>query len=284
MKQEQDNSQSSYSKSRPKSNKMHRRNSKITWILALFVLLPLGSGLPINERTLSRGPLSQISLSRRDLFSFVSSSPLTFIILFPQSVSAAAPITQGETENLGAKAQRFFRPKPPKILRKKVDKDLAVLLMRSSYNALDDLNCIPMDQFQRDFFIIRQAEYEPYVDSLGQGLVRQGDLTDPYYFDFISYAQYHTINREITQNPPYIFEEKQPVEVGEGKSQEFTTVVVRRDPSIANQMLPLEHSKRVGKSILDQFDERYGNTPAALPKPDLNGRPDSSECLSVVCF
>ena len=42
------------------------------------------------------------------------------------------------------------------------------------------------DQFQRDFFLIRQAEYEQYVKDLGPGIVQQGYLTDPYYFDFIS--------------------------------------------------------------------------------------------------
>ena len=42
------------------------------------------------------------------------------------------------------------------------------------------------DQFQRDFFLIRQAEYEQYVKDLGPGMVQQGYLTDPYYFDFIS--------------------------------------------------------------------------------------------------
>jgi hypothetical protein len=51
----------------------------------------------------------------------------------PQKVLAAAPISKGETENVGAQTIRFFRPKPPKILRPKLASDFAVLLMRSSY-------------------------------------------------------------------------------------------------------------------------------------------------------
>jgi len=192
---------------------------------------------------------------------------------FANPVFAAAPITQGEPQNLGNQFQRLLRPKPPKILRSKLDKDFAVLLMRASYNTLDALDCVAMDQFQRDFFIIRQAEYEPYVKSLGQGYVQQGDLTDPYYFDFISFAQYSTINREISQKPPLVFEEKQPVEVGEDLPQEFVTRVVRRDPAMTNDRLAPEHSRRVGKAILDRLDETFGGTASSLPKIAPGSRP-----------
>jgi hypothetical protein len=73
------------------------------------------------------------------------------------AASAAPPVAQGEFETGGAQLLRAFRPKPPRLLRPRLDKDFAVLLMRASYNALDDLDCVPMDQFQRDFFLIRQG-------------------------------------------------------------------------------------------------------------------------------
>jgi len=81
--------------------------------------------------------------------------------------------------------------------------------MRSSYNALDELDCVAMDQFQRDFFLFRQSEYAFYTQHLGGqgGIVQQGMLQDPYYFDFISFAQYATIAREMSQNPQLLFEE-----------------------------------------------------------------------------
>ncbi len=121
------------------------------------------------------------------------------------------------------------------------------------------------DQFQRDFFLVRRSEYESYVKSLGPGLVQQGDLTDPYYFDFISFAQYETINREITQNPPFVFEEQQPVDQGEDKPQTFVPVLIRRNPSLTNEMLGPEHSRMVGSAILDRLDEIFGTTASAIP-------------------
>lgn len=108
------------------------------------------------------------------------------------------------------------------------------------------------------------AEYEPYIQALGQGVVQQGDLTDPYYFDFISFAQYQTIQREISNDPPSVFIEKQPVEDSNG-IQQFSDIVVKRDPSIRNDMLPAEHARRVGASIIDRFDTIYQDTPLALP-------------------
>lgn len=42
-----------------------------------------------------------------------------------------------------------LRPKPYEGLRLQVDKDLAVLLMRSSYQVADELDFIGMDEFQK---------------------------------------------------------------------------------------------------------------------------------------
>ena len=61
-----------------------------------------------------------------------------------QPAHAAAPITTLEADSFLAKSQRLIRPKPPKALRPKLDQDFAVLLMRSSYNALDELDCVAM--------------------------------------------------------------------------------------------------------------------------------------------
>lgn len=157
---------------------------------------------------------------------------------------AAEPVQAKDTDSVKAILQRKFRPKPPKVLRRKLSQDFAVLLMRSSYNALDEMDCIAMDQFQRDFFLIRVAEYQIYTNNLGAGMVQQGDLTDPYYFDFISYAQYKTINRAVTNDPLVVFEEQQVPP--EGSSEEstdskgnarFIPVVVKRDPNLKNNML-----------------------------------------------
>ncbi len=102
-------------------------------------------------------------------------------------------------------------------------------------------------------------------------------MTDPFYFDFISFAQYKTINREITDNPPSVFEEKQPVEVGENEPQQFKTALVRRDPSIRNDMLPSEHSRIVGTKILERLEAVFGDGAASLPKLSPNSRPDAGK-------
>ena len=104
--------------------------------------------------------------------------------------------------------------------------------------------------------------------------MQQGDLTDPYYFDFISFAQYETINREISQNPPFVFEEQQPVDQGDDKPQKFVSVLIKRNPSLTNDMLGPEHSRLVGSAILDRLEEIFGGTGSALPKIPAASRPN----------
>lgn len=207
--------------------------------------------------------------------------PTSFVVS-PEHANAAAPITEKETDSLGVLAKRALRPKPPKLLRRKLSQDFAVLLMRSSYDALDQLDCVAMDQFQRDFFLIRRSEYEPYIKALGPGLVQQGDLTDPYYFDFISLAQYETINREISQNPPLVFEEQRPIDQGEDRPQKFVPVVIKRDPSLTNDRLAPVHNKMVGRAILDRLEEIFGDTKSAIPKIEPGSRPDGEIILATV--
>ena len=126
-------------------------------------------------------------------------------------------------------------------------------------------------------FLIRSSDYEAYTQDLGPGLVQQGDLTDPYYFDFISYAQYATVNREITVNPAMVFEEQQPRDQGEDKPMEFVPVVVKRDPSLTDAMLPVEHSRRVGAAIIDRLEEIFQGTSSAIPTIEKGSKPDSGK-------
>ena len=105
-------------------------------------------------------------------------------------------------------------------------------------------------------------------------MVQQGDLTDPYYFDFISFAQYKTINREISQDPPYIFEEQQPMDEGDDVPQTFVPVLIKRDPTLRNDMLGPEHSHMVGSIILDRLEEVFGSSDSAIPKLEKDSKPD----------
>mmetsp|Transcript_4513 Transcript_4513/g.5221 ORF Transcript_4513/g.5221 Transcript_4513/m.5221 type:complete len:372 (-) Transcript_4513:36-1151(-) len=197
----------------------------------------------------------------------------------PLYAFAAEPVTAGEADGIGARLARKLRKKAPKVLRSKLNQDFAVLLMRSSYNALDKIDCVAMDQFQRDFFLIRQAEYQPYVNQLGPGIVQQGMLTDPNYFDFISFAQYTTISREINKNPPLVFEEQQSENVGEDQPQRFVSTLIKRDPLLTNEMLSKQHSKLVGTDIIDKLDEIFGGTPSEIPSVPI-GTLDSKATLA----
>ena len=70
-------------------------------------------------------------------------------------------------------------------------------MYRSSYNTADELDFVAMDEFQKDFFLFRQSEWEDYKRY--HETVMQGDLEDPLYFDFISFCQYVTISNKMKQ-------------------------------------------------------------------------------------
>mmetsp|Transcript_722 Transcript_722/g.1198 ORF Transcript_722/g.1198 Transcript_722/m.1198 type:complete len:357 (+) Transcript_722:60-1130(+) len=231
----------------------------------------------------ARPPMTQLMMqhiSRRQLMISTISS-LSASAGLSQSALAAPPLTAEEADNFQARLERGLRAKPARVLRQRMNIDFAVLLMRSSYNAVDQLDIVAMDQFQKDFFLIRQAEYKYYSDALGVGAMQQGDLADPNYFDFISFAQYATISREIV-NPPSVFEEQQPVEVGEDQPQKFDAVVVRRDPTIRNSDLPRIHTEIVGNSILDKLIEKFGETASAIPTIEPGSRPDAGTFLAAI--
>lgn len=131
-----------------------------------------------------------------------------------------------------------------------------------------------MDQFQRDFFLIRSAEYQTYTAGLGPGAVTQGDLTDPNYFDFISFAQYATISRDISDRPPQIFEEQIPEVDEETDTQRFVPRVVRRPDRLRDdKLLPIEHDRLVGAAVLDGLEGTFGETSSRLPTFEEGGRP-----------
>mmetsp|Transcript_29496 Transcript_29496/g.42190 ORF Transcript_29496/g.42190 Transcript_29496/m.42190 type:complete len:278 (+) Transcript_29496:535-1368(+) len=126
----------------------------------------------------------------------------------------------------------------------------------------------PWINFKEIFFLLRQSEYQLYTQQLGGGGIQQGMLQDPYYFDFISFAQYATISREMRENPPIVFEEQQPdpnqqVDDDEdptnsNRVQKFVPVIVRRkEQYMDNARLPMQHDRLVGDAILERFEGMY---------------------------
>eukprot|EP00955_Chlamydomonas_euryale_P114001 366245-Chlamydomonas_euryale.AAC.36 len=53
-------------------------------------------------------------------------------------------------------------PQPVMFPRRSLDQRFAVLLMRSTYEAVDDLDFMPMDKFQVKFWRYRASEQEGY--------------------------------------------------------------------------------------------------------------------------
>lgn len=91
--------------------------------------------------------------SRRDLLG------AAFVYLLTPG-SADALTIGARTESLGLLP---FQPaETVKVPRKTLDQRFAILLLRSTYEAVDALDYMPMDEFQKTFWLQRQAEWESY--------------------------------------------------------------------------------------------------------------------------
>jgi hypothetical protein len=132
-------------------------------------------------------------------------------------------------------------------LRKTLEIALAVALLRSSYDAIDELNICAMDEFQIKSWKTRQLSYEAYKSLIYPLAMEQGDLKNPLYFDHISFTQYSTLNAILNRNngkPDMEFEEKLGFE-GEVKR-------VKRDEKFATrkELIPA-FSYLVGRNIFN---------------------------------
>lgn len=78
--------------------------------------------------------------------------------------------------------------------------------MRSVYDAVDALDFVSMSEFQANFWKYRQSQYEPYTLQYSPIRIKQGDLQDANYFDFISFAQMASVGQAIAKGKQ-VFEE-----------------------------------------------------------------------------
>ena len=158
-------------------------------------------------------------------------------------------------EGLLAALERKARPKHVGIPRRRVELPFAVEMMRSTYNAIDWLDCTAMDEFQRTFFLFRQNEWEDYRKYHPN--VFQGDLSDPLYFDFISFAQYATAAEKFRTSR---------TEFVEKFNAQGDTRIVRRSPKLQNNdILPIIHSRAVGQRLVEWMYVRYNALLPSLP-------------------
>ncbi|EFJ45566.1 hypothetical protein VOLCADRAFT_94019 [Volvox carteri f. nagariensis] len=190
------------------------------------------------------------SLSRRCLLagSFIS-------VPFTQASVSYASELQGYLS-------RVFPPAPEPILfpRKALNQPFAVLLMRSAYETVDDLDFIPMNEFQKAFWKLRASEQEAYNLQYSPLKPRIGDVTDSLYFDFISYSQFSTISREMPQGQQ-VFKE-----YCEDCPDLYR--IVRRDLSLAdNSQLPTAFLIRTGDRIYAGLKDGFRGFQFGAPPP-----------------
>lgn len=159
---------------------------------------------------------------RRVVCSALSTLPRSQIL---RLIAISLSFTHGRS----AQALQLYLPPPPAPVpfpRKSLDQVFAVLLLRSGYEAVDQLNFIPMDEFQKLFWKLRQSYYEGYKLQYDPIPIVQGDLTDAKYFDFIAFAQTATVAQETPKGKQIFKEYCEDCPDG--------TKIVRRAPELAD--------------------------------------------------
>lgn len=156
--------------------------------------------------------------------------------IFTYTMSISYAVADGtHTYTPGLRNTCFYSAQ---FCRKQLGLNFAVMLMRSTYEAVDALDFIAMDQFQVcsshtslprsnqtippkyslpanlhlaphahaasvqiRFFKLRQSEFEPYKFLVDPLQVPIGNLSSPLYFDFIAFSQYATLSKAIPDAP-----------------------------------------------------------------------------------
>lgn len=144
---------------------------------------------------------------------------------------------------------RVSTPEPVRFPRRRLVEAFAVLLMRAGYESVDELDFVPMDEFQKEFWLQRRSEQEAYLNQYAPLRMEVGQLGDPLYFDYICYSQWQTIDRQIRKGRA-VFQEKEGVE-GEVKT------VLRDARWRDNASLPLALHQKVGDKILRGIQEGF---------------------------
>ncbi|EFN55426.1 hypothetical protein CHLNCDRAFT_134590 [Chlorella variabilis] len=183
----------------------------------------------------------------------------------PIRPAAAAAAAGGPRSSLLLDPQLLpMPPGPIAFPRRQLDLNFAVLLLRSGYEACDDLDFVPMDEFQKRcvFWKLRQSEWEPYLLLHSPLRILQGQLTDPLYCDFIISCQAFTASAAMREGRQ-VFEEYD--EESEAKR------LVSRDPALSdNALLPERYFERHGeliyRGLVEGFrGEQFGGPPPCAP-------------------
>ena len=241
--------------------------------------------------------------SRRQLGcgAFLSLIPLSLPL---PAAAGGTPASAFSPVGVGGTLGSFIPPFPPQpvsLPRRRLGPAFAILLLASGYDTADYLDYIAMDAFQRDFWLLRHGEWEPYtlqysplritqvnrrvndfrllleMPLLDEACVLitlcsnyflsifQGDLSDPQYFDFISAMQMSTITTSM-RNGLQTFKEYCGEECPPGTEGDYK--LVTRDPSLQdNQLLPTTFELNLGNTIYTSLREGFRGVQFNAPPP-----------------
>lgn len=134
---------------------------------------------------------------------------------------------------------------------------------------MDDLDCYPMDTWQKEFWLRRRSEWESYRNQNEPLRIEQGDLANPLYFDFIAAMQFATVDKSLRE-PKQRFREFCGEECGEEQYR-----IITRDGLYSDDLrLPELFAENFGKRLYGKLVElatplpitleSQGETPLAL--------------------
>jgi hypothetical protein len=206
-----------------------------------------------NESTITNyPPINRSVLLKQSLLATISIAIVPPALLPPPTLAAFPSLPSSQ-------------PEPIPFPRRTLGQLFAVLLLRSGYEAVDSLDFIAMDDFQIKFWKQRQSEYEPYTLQYDPIKIKQGDLTDPNYFDFIAFAQSTTVSQEAAHGRQ-VFKEFDCEE--EECPPETSYKLVTRNPLFKdNALLPGEWERQTGDKIYDGLVEGFRGQVFGGPKP-----------------
>jgi len=156
---------------------------------------------------------------------------------------------------------------PPGLPRRRMDRTLATLLLRSGFESLAEARFVPMDVFQKTQFLRRQAAQEAYLAAakpMGIG-VDVGNVADPQYFDLIAFVQWSTASELLTSGAArQEFEEF--CEECEGRARLVRRPVGLEDDARVPAFVQGRAADLVYARLRDGFEgEEFAGVPAPLP-------------------
>ena len=139
----------------------------------------------------------------------------------------ASALNAADAAKLRDALDRATQAPAVRVPRPGVRLPFAVLLMRSGYEALEELNVYDMRQFQIDFWRLRADAQPNYASLISPATFQQGVLTDPLYFDFVNYSQWATTKGIIARSAA--FNEQLNAQSADGPLRGALTPVRYRD-------------------------------------------------------